>query len=210
MENLRGVLIEYDRQVGRLLDGLKESGLDEKTLVIFTADNGPLPTFAGSRSGRFRGSKLSLYEGGIREPFIARWPKHIPAGRVDSATVFAAVDLFPSLCKIAEVPLPRAFEFDGENLEPALLGKAAARRKPLFWEYGRNTNSFAFPRGRDRSPNLAIRERQWKLLVYADGTAPELYDVVSDAEEVKNLATEEPDIARRLTDRVLGWRKSLP
>lgn len=210
IENLRTVLIEYDRQIGKLLAGLKELAVDERTLVIFTADNGALPTFGGARSGRFRGSKLSLYEGGIREPFIARWPHRIPAGRVNSTTVLSAVDLFASLCALADVPLSSDSKSDGEDLSSAFLGKLAARTKPLLWEYGRNTNSFAFPKGRDRSPNLAIREQQWKLLVHSDGTAPELYDVIANPEETQNLAMERPAIAKRLTDQVLAWRKSLP
>ena len=70
----RAVLDEYDRQMGRLFDGLKQLGIDENTLVVFVSDNGPLPSFKGSRSGNYRGSKLSLYEGGTRLPFIVRWP----------------------------------------------------------------------------------------------------------------------------------------
>ena len=79
----RAVLDEYDRQIGRLLGGIKELGLEEHTLIIFTSDNGPLPTFNGMRAAGLRGSKLSLYEGGIRMPFVVRWPGHVSAGRVD-------------------------------------------------------------------------------------------------------------------------------
>ena len=102
----RAVLDEYDRQMGRLFKGLAALGLEKRTLVIFASDNGPLPSFRGSRSGGLRGSKLSLYEGGVRLPFIVRWPGHVPAGRVDDRTVIAGTDLFPSLCAIAGVPLP--------------------------------------------------------------------------------------------------------
>src|ERR1035437_7643351 len=102
----RAVLDEYDRQMGRLFTGLKELGLEGQTLVIFTSDNGPLPSFRGSRSGGLRGSQLSLYEGGIRMPFIVRWPGHTPAGRLDDQAVLAATDLFSSLCAIAGVELP--------------------------------------------------------------------------------------------------------
>src|SRR5690606_5018622 len=76
------VLKEYDLQVGRLIDGLKKLGIEKNTIIIFTSDNGPLPTFSGSRAAGLRGSKLSLYEGGIRMPFIISWPGHIPAGTV--------------------------------------------------------------------------------------------------------------------------------
>src|SRR6185436_17214307 len=84
---LRPVIIETDRQIGRLVAGLKELGLEKQTLLIFASDNGALPTFQGQRSAGLRGSKLSLYEGGIRLPLIARWPEHTPAGRVDDQSV---------------------------------------------------------------------------------------------------------------------------
>jgi arylsulfatase A-like enzyme len=206
----RAVLDEYDRQMGRLLAGLKELGLEGQTLVIFTSDNGPLPSFRGSRSGGLRGSKLSLYEGGIRMPFIVRWPGHTPAGRLDDQSVLAATDLFPSLCAIAGVELPKAAAFDGEDLSALLLGNSGVRTRPLFWEYGRNTNAFDYPRGADRSPNVAMREGNWKLLVNADDTDLQLYDLKSDPKEVTNVAAANPEVAARLKDKVLAWRKALP
>jgi len=207
-ENFRRVLAEYDRQVGRLMAGLKELGIDDKTLVVFTSDNGPLPTFRGERAGGLRGSKLSLYEGGVREPFIVRWPGHAPAGQVDEQSVLNAVDLFPSFCAVAGVGVPPAL--DGEDVSAAWLGKPVSRAKPLFWEYGRNEKAFKYPEGRDRSPNVAVRDGQWKLLVNADGTGAELYDLAADPKETANLATRHPEIARRLTEQALRWRKALP
>jgi arylsulfatase A-like enzyme len=205
----RAVLVEVDRQVGRLLAGVKELGLDENTLVIFTSDNGALPTFGGARSKPHRGSKLSLYEGGIRMPFIARWPGHVPAARTDAETVLSAVDLFPSLCKLAGAELPAA-AFDGQEMSEALLGKPAARKQPLFWEYGRNETSFAYAKGRDKSPTLAVREGKWKLLARADGSGAELYDLQTDPGEATNLAEQQPEIAKRLSEMLLAWRKTLP
>ncbi len=121
--NFKKVLKEYDRQVGRFLDGLKELGLEQNTVVVFSSDNGPLPAFGGSRTGGLRGSKISLYEGGTRMPFIVRWPGHTPAGRVDDQSILGGVDLFPIFCSLASVPLPKGSAFDGENLEKALFGK---------------------------------------------------------------------------------------
>ena len=209
--NLRGVLAETDTQVGRLLEGLRELGLDQKTLLIFTSDNGPLPTFAGARTAGFRGSKLSLYEGGIRVPFIVRWPGTAPAGRVDHETVAGAVDLFPTLAAIAGAELPAGVKFDGKDLSAAFGGATAARGSPLFWEYGRNEQWFKFPAAaRDRSPNLAMREDQWKLLLNADGTQRELYDVVADPREENNVAAAHPEVVERFSERLLAWRKSVP
>lgn len=206
----RAVLDEYDRALGRLFAGLKELGLDTHTLVIFTSDNGAMPTFNGRRSAPLRGSKLCLYEGGIRMPFIVRWPGQVPAGRVDDRSVLSAVDLFPSLCAIAKVPIPKGVAFDGENLSRALLGKSASRRAPLFWEYGRNNDSFAYPQGRDRSPNVAVRDGKWKLLINADGSGAELYDLPKDIAEANNLIEQEKSVAKRLSRAALDWRKTLP
>jgi arylsulfatase A-like enzyme len=208
-KNFCAVLREYDRQVGRLLDGLKDPGVAEKTIVVFTSDNGPLPTFNGARGGGLRGSKISLYEAGIRVPFIARWPGHFPANSVDKTTLLHALDLAPTLCAIAGVPISHR-NLDGEDLSEAFFGKPMRRTKPLFWEYGRNS-AFNYPKEPGcRSPNLALRDGPWKLLVNADGSEKELYNLADDPGETQNLAEKNPAITERLTDTVLKWRKSLP
>jgi arylsulfatase A-like enzyme len=210
-ENLRGVLAENDKQIGRLLDGLREMGVDQNTLVIFVTDNGPLPTFESARNLGLRASKLSLYEGGIRLPFLARWPGKIPAGHVDETTVLSALDLFPTLAAIAGAELPANVKFDGQDMSAALRGTPVTRKTPLFWEYGRNEKWFAYPKEPiNRSPSVAIREGKWKLLINPDGSRAELYDVVSDAEEKRDVATEQPDVVKRLSEQALTWRKALP
>lgn len=210
-QNFLPVLVEYDRQIGRLLAGLKELKIDERTLVIFTSDNGPLPTFMGARTAGLRGSKLSLYEGGIRMPLLARWPGKVPAGRVDDETVLCATDLFPTFCELTGAKLPESSTFSGQNMLAALQGEVIQRAQPLLWEYGRNQEFFAYPKNEhDRSPTLAIRSQQWKLLANADGSGAELYDVVSDRAETKNLASEQPEITARLQQQLLAWKASLP
>lgn len=203
--NLVHVLAEIDRQVGRLMDGLPQN-----TLLFFLSDNGPLPTFQGARTNGFRGSKLSLYEGGIRLPFIARWPGKVPANRVNDTTVLGGVDLLPTLCTIGGAKLPTNAAFDGEDMSRALVGEPMARQKPLLWEYGRNDDTFAYPQGRDRSPNVAMLEGSWKLLINADGTGAELYDLATDPNETNSVAADKPEIAKRLSRQALEWRKSLP
>ncbi len=207
---LAKVLTEMDHQVGRLLDVLRERRGGRPTLVLFLSDNGPLPSFNGARTAGLRGSKLSLYEGGLRLPFIAWGPGLVPAGVTNDQTILAAVDLFPTLCKLSGADLPKGYSSDGEDLSPALRGERPQRSRMLFWEYGRNATAFAYPTGRDRSPNLAVRDGNWKLLVNDDGTGAELYDLAADGNETKDLAREKPDLTRRLTAAVQAWRKSLP
>ena len=209
-ERLHSVLEELDRQVGRLLDALRQDRSGRPTLVLFLSDNGPLPTFDRRRSGGLRGSKLSLYEGGVRLPFIAWGPGLVPAGVTNTATVMSAVDLFPTLCSLAGATPPPGYRPDGQDMLPALRGEKPRRTSPLLWEYGRNPASFGYPQGDDRSPNVAILDGDWKLLVRDDGSGPELYDLATDPEERYNRAEARPDVARRLADAALGWRRAMP
>ncbi len=204
------VLDEYDKQVGRLMAGLRALGQADNTLVLFTSDNGALPTFGGRRSDGLRGSKLGCYEGGIRMPFIAHWPGHVPAGRVDDQAVLHATDLFPTLCAVAGAKLPAQAKLDGSDQSAALLGRGQSGERTLFFEYGRNNTSFAYPQGRDRSPRLAVRQGKWKLLCNEDGGGVELYDLVADRNETTNLAEKEPAVTSRLRELVTTWRKELP
>ena len=129
---------------------------------------------------------------------------------MDEQTVLAATDLFPSLCAIAGVESPKGNIFDGEDLSTALLGRPTIRARPLFWEYGRNTSAFAFPTGADRSPTVAMREGDWKLLLNADGSDCQLYDLKSDPKETTNLADKNHELTVRLKAKALAWRNSLP
>ncbi len=213
MDGFRRTLRGFDRDLGKFLDELQRLGVAQNTIVLLTGDNGPNPLYdaaSRARTAGLRGQKWSLYEGGVREAFIARWPGKIPAARVNDTSVIASVDFFPTLCALAGVELPRDSKFEGEDMSKALLGGSAARTHPLFWEYGR-TASYLKPKTEsDRSPNVAIRDGDWKLLVNADGSGAELYDLATDRTESHNLAAEKPDITKRLTDAALAWRKSLP
>ncbi|MEZ0268361.1 MAG: sulfatase [Phycisphaerae bacterium] len=210
--NLKVVLTEMDRQVGRLVDGLRELGVERDTLIVFASDNGPLPTFGQSRTAGLRGAKLSLYEGGVRVPLIVRWPGRVPANRVDNDSIVSGVDWLPTLCAIAGAKVPDGYKADGQDVSTAVLaGQAVARTAPLFWEYGRNEKFFAFPGDKaNRSPNLAALDGRWKFLVNADGSGAELYDLSADPKESTNLADRQTETADRLSAAVLAWRRSLP
>ena len=203
-ENLVKVLEELDTQVGRLMKKLPEN-----SLLIFLSDNGPLPTFQGKRTTEFRGSKLSLYEGGIRVPCLARWPKKVPAGKVEE-TVIGGVDILPTLAAIAQAKLPEDYESDGEDFSAKLLGQNWQRGKPLCWEYGRNETSFKYPADTDRSPRLALRDGKWKLLANANGSQGELYDLESDPRETSNVIKEQPTVTKSFLTYLLAWKHSLP
>ncbi|MDR1666826.1 MAG: sulfatase-like hydrolase/transferase [Bacteroidales bacterium] len=211
-KNFRSVLIEYDRQIGRLLEGLKKMGIAKHTIVIFTSDNGPAPSFRGSRAGNYRGCKASLYEGGIRMPFIVWSPERlIPKGKTDETSVICAFDLFESLCRMAGAPLPKGFTSDGQEMSNALTGVPQKRSRPVCWEYRRNdSKAFPKPADNDVSPNLAIRQDNWKLLINADGTEASLYDLSADQRETTNLCEKYPDLTKELKEKVLHWRNALP
>ncbi len=205
LENLQKVLKELDKQLGRLV-----ASLPQNTLLLFISDNGPLPTFQSKRTTQLRGSKLSLYEGGIRVPLIARWPGKVRAAAVDEKSVIAGVDLLPTLAAIASKRLPAEYEPDGEDVSPQLLGKSATRTKPLFWEYGRNETSFKYPAGFDRSPQLSMRNGHWKLLMNPDGSQLQLYDLETDPREQTNVATQQATIVAAFRDSLLSWQRALP
>jgi arylsulfatase A-like enzyme len=211
LARLGKVLVEMDRQIGRLLDSLRDPKADRPTVVLFLGDNGPLPTFNQTRAGGLRGSKMSLYEGGIRVPLIAWGPGIVPAGVTNDTTVFTGVDFLPTLAGLCSARLPADAHPDGEDLSRSLRGDTPVRTKPVYWEYGRNETAFGYPQeARHRSPACAVRDGNWKLLTNADGSKAELYDVAGDRNETKNLAGDRPDVAKRLSEMLLSWRKSLP
>ena len=211
-KNFRVVLAEYDRQIGRLLREIKNMNLENNTIVIFTSDNGPAPSFKGSRAGNMRGCKASLFEGGIHMPFIIWDTKgEIPSGKTDDTTVVSALDLYKSLSSLAGIKLPADCKSDGMDMSAALKGVPQERREPLFWEYRRN-ESKAFPRPADKdvSPAIAVRYGKWKLLVDKDSTNVLLYDLEDNLRENVDLSKKHPQVASRLSKLALEWWNSLP
>jgi len=203
-----GVTKAMDAQLAPLFDYVRSSStLRTNTIIVVASDNGPEPG-AGS-AGPFQGHKGMLYEGGIREPLIVWSPGLIEKsarGSQNEATVVSAVDFFPSIARLAGSPLPKNENLDGEDLSGALLGQARARRsKPLFWN-----------RPPDRAgnqgtlwPDLAMRDGNWKLLVMRDGSNAHLFNLPSDAGEMRNLADRHPDVVGRMSAQVLAWWQSL-
>lgn len=220
------VITDGDNDVGQILDALEETGVGDNTIVIFSSDNGPEWTsnrksiardrtvgaqgydtfYSVGETGGLRGRKRSLFEGGVRVPFVVRWPGHTPAGSKNEKTVFSAVDLLPTLCAAANVTLPDDYRGDGENLLAAFQGTSVARTRPIFWEWRGNQTE------PDWWPRLAVRDGDWKLLLTYDAKRVELHHLIHDRAEAseKNVAKEHPEIVARLSKLALDWKASLP
>jgi uncharacterized sulfatase len=201
-----GVMKEMDTQLGRVFDFVRaDPKLRDNTLILLASDNGPE---AGCGvSGGLRAGKGALYEGGIRSPLIVWYGGLAPAaaGTRNERTVLAAMDLVPSMLALAGAAAPRGTEFDGINMADVLVGRQAPKRgQPVMWVRPPDR-----PGPGGQWPDLAIRDGDLKLLVNRDGSRPELFDIAADAQESRNLATEQPERVRQLTDRVIAWAKSV-
>ena len=185
------MITRMDRDVGRILDKLKELGLDENTAVFFSSDNGPHkeggqdPALSDS-NGPFKGTKRDLYDGGIRVPLIARWPGKIPPGRT-SDHVSGHQDVMATLAELAgaESHLPK---HDGVSLVPTLLGKPDQQKKHeyLYWEFYEQKGA------------RAVRMGNWKAVRKPlAGGKTELYHIKKDPGEESNLATQHPDLVAK-------------
>lgn len=205
-----GVLDTMDEQLGELFDRIRsDEALRQNTLIVVCSDNGPEPG-AGS-AGSFRGHKTMLYEGGIRSPLVVWGPGLVDterAGERNDKSVFAAIDLVPSLLSVAGVELSPDVQFDGESLPDVLLGRSTkSRTKPLFFRRPPDRDTFY---GVDDLPDLAMREGRWKLLCEYDGSAAELYDLDSDPSESRDIASEHPELVAKMTSRLVAWHESMP
>jgi arylsulfatase A-like enzyme len=184
------MVTRMDRDIGRLMALLKELGLDDNTVVMFSSDNGPHregghdPEFFGSRGG-LRGIKRDLYEGGIRVPTIARWPGKIPPGQV-SNQVWAFWDLLPTAAGIAGAPVPR--HIDGISMLPAFLGKPQTNHDYLYWEF--------FERGFHQ----AVRMGDWKAVRHGPKGQVELYNLKQDLAETRDVAGDHTDVVRKIEE----------
>jgi arylsulfatase A len=182
------MMTEMDRGIGETVAKLKELGLDRRTLVLFFSDNG------ANRNGSnapFRGFKGSLYEGGHRVPCIAWQPGTVPAGTASDVPAMT-IDVMPTLLDLAAAPLPADHALDGVSLAPVLTGQGTIKYRPLFFSY------------RDK---WAIRSGPWKLISGERGASgPQLFRLDEDPEESEDLASEHPDLVRKLTEQFHAWQ----
>lgn len=204
-----GVLKTMDEQLGVLFDRVRnDEALRDRTLIVLCSDNGHEP--GAGKSDPLRGAKTWLYEGGIRSPLIVWGPGLLAegtAGTIDDQSVFSGIDVNRAFYALTETSVPEGHSLDGENVLPAMLGKLQqGRQAPLF-----------FRRPPDRpgdselpNPDLAVRDGKWKFLINYDGSDPQLFDIVADVSESKNLVGRFPEVVQRLKQAVFDWNASLP
>ncbi|WP_276166051.1 sulfatase-like hydrolase/transferase [Zobellia alginiliquefaciens] len=216
------VVAEYDARIGELFQTLKTLGIDDNTLVIFSSDNGPEITgknkitednstgpglgtyYSVGETGELKGRKRSLFAGGVRIPFLVRWPNNAPAGVVDSITALASVDLLPTFLELANTTSLDNYQSDGESIVSAIKGKSFKRDKPIFWDW-------RFPNDRPHFwPSAGVQEGNWKLLMNEELGREELYDISTDWGEQKDMSAENPEKVKDLMGKFKTFEVSLP
>jgi arylsulfatase A-like enzyme len=213
------MIYSVDESVGRVLGKLDELKLSENTLVIFTTDNGGVGGYveAGvktkdgiTNNAPLRGGKGMLYEGGVRTPWIARWPGKVKAGLTCDEPIIS-VDLYPTLLALANAKPKDGQVLDGTSITPLLFGNGGRgqgqARNPLYWHFPGYLGA-----GKDgwrTTPAGSIRSGDWKLIEFFETGKIELYNLADDIGEKKDLAKAEPERTQALYENLLAWRKSV-
>lgn len=193
---------ELDHYVGKVLDELEQTGLADNTLVLFASDNGSQFEQSGEGhrpNGRLRGKKQLVYEGGVRTPFIARWPGRIKPGTTSTQLICLA-DVMATCAALTGQSLPDGAAEDSISFLPALLGTDAGAGTAAGTAAGKPMRDFVVNRASDG--HLAIRVGDWKYIAAHKDATPALYDLKSDVGEKHNLLDQHPDIAARLKSRL--------
>ncbi len=183
-----GAVTCMDEAIGALMESVEKSGQKDNTLVLFMSDNG------GSGNGGnapLKGSKSTMWEGGLRVPFIASWPGRLPAGKVTDEFL-TSLELVPTLLAACEAKAPEGVKLDGFDMLPALRGEAKSPRTAMFWQ---------------RRSDKAARFENWKWLESAKGSG--LYDLSTDLGEKHDLTAEKPEIAKQMRERFAKWRAEM-
>lgn len=191
-----GNITQMDDAFGKLMAAVDEMGYRDNTVVFFTSDNGPEGNGTKGRTrgstGGLRGRKRHTHEGGIRVPGIIRWPGRIKAGSTSDTPVIGS-DIFTTICKIADIPLPDDRTIDGANLLPLFEGQPVKREQPLYWRNHLAPQEF----------RVGLRIGDWKIVGSDDLSSFELYNIANDPQETKNLAESEPQRFAELKQRLI-------
>jgi arylsulfatase A-like enzyme len=187
-----GMMTAMDEGIGLVLGKLRTLGIEEDTLVFFVSDNGGPTQGNGSNNGPLRATKATLYEGGIRVPFMVQWPRRLKGGRLYEHPVIA-LDILPTAAVAGGANLPKEHKLDGVNLLPFLTGeKKTAPHEMLFWRTGQNH---------------AVRKGNWKWVTMGGETG--LFDLGSDISESRDLKAEKPDVVKELEKAFEQWNSQM-
>ncbi|MEC7679568.1 MAG: sulfatase [Planctomycetota bacterium] len=192
-----------DRAVGKVLNQITKLGLDDSTAVFFIGDNGGLSTSEGSPTSNlpFRGGKGWIYEGGIREAFLARCPGVTTPGSVSSEPV-CSTDFYPTILEYCGLPLKPNQHLDGQSLVPLMSGEEKLSRENLYWHYPHYSNQGGFPAA-------ALRNRDWKLIERFEDGRLHLYHLKDDPGERKDRSKEFPDRVMRMRENLHQWYREV-
>ena len=192
-----------DRAVGKVLNQITKLGLDDSTAVFFIGDNGGLSTSEGSPTSNlpFRGGKGWIYEGGIREAFLARCPGVTAPGSVSSEPV-CSTDFYPTILEYCGLPLKPNQHLDGQSLIPLMSGEERLSRENLFWHYPHYSNQGGFPAA-------ALRNRDWKLIERFEDGQVHLYHLKDDPGERKDRSKDFPDRVMRMRENLHRWYREV-
>lgn len=197
------MIYNLDWNIGRLLDALEESGQAENTVIIFTSDNGGLSSAEGSPTcnAPLSEGKGWMYEGGVREPLIIKWPNKIEPGSICKEAV-TSTDFYPTLLEIAELPLIPEQHVDGVSILPLLKGKEELDREVIYWHYPHYGNQGG-------TPGSAIRKGDYKLIEFFEDGRLELYNLKEDIGQEENLVDKLPELAKTMHELLVKWRESI-
>ncbi len=211
------MIASVDQSVGRVMAKLDELGLADNTVLIFSSDNGGVGGYAREGIGRdqgditdnapLRSGKGSLYEGGTRDPFIVRWPGVVkPGSTCDVPTIH--VDVYPTLLEIAGTQPSTGYPLDGESLVPLMRNAAATLKREAIYQHfpGYLGNSYDVWR---TTPVSVIQAGPWKLMEFLEDHRLELYNFADDIGESRNLASQMPQKAKELHDKLVAWRQQI-
>ena len=189
-----------DWNIGRLLGALKAKGVEEETAVIFTSDNGGLATAEGSPTcnAPLSDGKGWMYEGGTREPFLAKIPGVTAPGSKCHVPI-TSPDLFPTILELAGLPLMPEQHCDGASLMPLLKGQGGLSRDAIYWHYPHYGNQGG-------TPGSSIRFGDWKLIEFFEDGRLELYNLREDISEASELSREMPELTHELHAKLVAWR----
>ncbi|MEM8896644.1 MAG: sulfatase-like hydrolase/transferase, partial [Bacteroidota bacterium] len=199
-----------DAQIGRLLEKLDDWGLRNNTLIVFTSDNGPVTTDwrrpwevnMYGETGGLRGRKADLYEGGLRVPFIIRYPGQAEAGTTSKEPTHG-YDVLPTICSLLDIPIPNDREIDGQDISPLFKEQEFSREEPLFWAF--ETRPGDDPEGY----MYAARDGKWKLITDENFSKILLYELENDPYETIDISQKQPEVVQKLVSFIRKKKTSI-